>query len=290
MTIYRVEHNKNYTTINNSIAKDNRLSYRAKGIWLYAFSRPDDWSFNIVDIMNQSTDGKDSVQSALKELETCGYLIRTQGRDESNKFKRYEWIFYETPREIKEIFPQPEKPEPASPRPENPPLLSTDSLLSTEKEQQQEAPPPKQIVAVFSCLEQQDIPLDEKIWLSKTYDEETVQYAITWLHHPLTKISTTNIQALKWACKNKPDLPKSIEDIEQENKRFAMEIEENTYKHPERAAYFEVLHKTIEIGYTASQSTPFVMEYTRNEFKKILISTLKKYGFITKETNTKGSE
>jgi hypothetical protein len=153
-----------------------------------------------------------------------------------------------------------------------------------EKQQQKTAS-----AAVFSCLEQEDIPLDEKIWLSKIYDEETVQYAITWLHHPLTKISTTNIQALKWACKNKPDLPKSVEDLEQENKRFALQVQENTFKHPERTAYFEVLHKSIEIGYTASQSIPFVMEYTCNEFKTILISTLKKYGFITKETNTKGS-
>src|SRR5271165_2591535 len=138
MTIYRVEHNKNYTTINNSIAKDKRLSYRAKGIWLYAFSRPDDWSFNIIDIMNQSTDGKDAIKGSLKELEVCGYLVRTQSRDENNKFKKYEWTFYETPREIQKMFPQVAFPSPASPLPANPPLLSTESLLSIEEKQQQE--------------------------------------------------------------------------------------------------------------------------------------------------------
>ena len=68
MAIYRVEHKKDYTVVKNFICKDKRLSWKAKGIWLYAFSRPDDWQFNLSDLINQSTDAKDSVTTCLKEL------------------------------------------------------------------------------------------------------------------------------------------------------------------------------------------------------------------------------
>lgn len=74
--ICRTIHNKNYTIVNNTICKDNRLSWKAKGIWLYAFSRPDDWTFHIEDLIKQSTDGKDAVRSGLQELQKCGYLKR----------------------------------------------------------------------------------------------------------------------------------------------------------------------------------------------------------------------
>jgi len=122
MTICRVQHNKNYTVINNTITRDNRLSWKAKGIWLYAFSRQDDWHFNTADLINQSTDGKDAIYSGLKELEEFGYLVRDQPR-EKGKFQNADWIFHETP-QIKEILPQRENTVA-----ENPPLVSTEEFL-----------------------------------------------------------------------------------------------------------------------------------------------------------------
>ncbi|MCF1193249.1 helix-turn-helix domain-containing protein, partial [Mangrovimonas sp. AS39] len=135
-SLCRVVHNKNYTIINNTICKDNRISYKAKGIWLYAFSRPDDWNFYLCDIMNQSSDGKDSVSSGLSELENSGYLKRERTKDKKGRFSGWTYIFYETPREIQKISPKREKPDIGKTRTrENPLLLSTDSLPSTEKKQ-----------------------------------------------------------------------------------------------------------------------------------------------------------
>lgn len=131
MTIFRVQHNQNYTTINNTIAKDNRLSWKAKGIWMYAFSRPDVWEFNIIDLCNQSTDGRDSVRAGLRELEEHGYLLRNYKRTEEMKFSKAEWIFYEVP-QIKEKIPQTENPSTENPSTENPTLVSTD-IPNTEK-------------------------------------------------------------------------------------------------------------------------------------------------------------
>ena len=155
MTIFRTEHKKNYTVVNNFICKDKRLSWKAKGIWLYAFSRPDDWTFNLEDLINQSTDGKDSVSAGLRELEEFGYLQRSRNRDAQGKMiKGAEWVFYETPQAKNESTIQYE-PKPENPILDNPvlgfPVLVNPPLLSTEAKTSTEATPIpelKQLVVV----------------------------------------------------------------------------------------------------------------------------------------------
>jgi hypothetical protein len=127
MTLCRTIHKENYSTVNNTIIKDNRLSWKAKGIWLYAFSRPDDWIFYVADIIKQSTDGRDAVKAGLKELEEAGYLLKYQKKNKDGTWGEMEWIFYETPEELKKSLPQTENPLAV-----NRPLLSTDNKISTE--------------------------------------------------------------------------------------------------------------------------------------------------------------
>ena len=100
MSLIRVVHNKNYTIINNFIATDDRLSWKAKGIFLYAFSRPEDWSFNTKDLVNKGKDGIEAVYSGLAELKKYGYLIcHKQGRKQGI-FQKVEWTFFEVPQKI----------------------------------------------------------------------------------------------------------------------------------------------------------------------------------------------
>jgi hypothetical protein len=136
MTLCRVTHNKNYTTVNNTIADDNRISWRAKGLWFFAFSRRNDWKFYIKDLVNRSTDGKESVRKGLLELEEYGYLERIQSKDSTGKFTAFEYIFHEVALEIKIILPQSDLPIADLPISVNPPLVSTQSLTSTKQQQQ----------------------------------------------------------------------------------------------------------------------------------------------------------
>lgn len=131
-SICRVVHNKNYTVVNNHICKDKTISYKAKGIWLYAFSRPDDWQFYLCDIINQSTDGRESVRSGIDELEKAGYLTREQLKGENGKFSSYIYTFYELPSEIKISSPLSENPIAVDTTAENNPLSSTEAKPSTE--------------------------------------------------------------------------------------------------------------------------------------------------------------
>lgn len=131
MAIIRVQHNKDYTTINNFICKDNRLSWKAKGIWLYAFHRRDDWTFYQSEMMVHSTDGEDSFRSGIQELIKFGYLLRSKKKDSKGKFI-YEWTFHETPQEIKEILPHAGFPDLDNPGLDSAPLTSTEGASIEE--------------------------------------------------------------------------------------------------------------------------------------------------------------
>lgn len=85
-----------FVQIDKNILSDKQLSWKAKGILVYLLSKPDDWVTYLTDIENQSTDGRDSVSSGVKELLSAGYLERKQLR-EKGRFKGWEYSVYECP-------------------------------------------------------------------------------------------------------------------------------------------------------------------------------------------------
>ena len=82
---------------NHIIDKDNRLSWKAKGLYLYLVSRPDGWNYYVQDIINRSKDGRDAVQSGLKELEDYGYLKRAKVQNEKGLFGKYIYLLKAKP-------------------------------------------------------------------------------------------------------------------------------------------------------------------------------------------------
>ena len=65
-----------YAQVPNELLSDPKVSLKAKGMWSYIQSKPNDYDFSADRIISETSDGKDSVQSALKELEESGYLLR----------------------------------------------------------------------------------------------------------------------------------------------------------------------------------------------------------------------
>ena len=82
MSILRHKKDRNYTTIDNRLLEDKRLSWRAKGIACYLFSKPDGWSINAKHIAACGVEGRDAVQTAMKELEDTGYLVRRKWQND----------------------------------------------------------------------------------------------------------------------------------------------------------------------------------------------------------------
>ena len=79
--LIRVQHNGGWAAVPNSLLEDSRVSWRAKGLWAYLHGRPDDWEVREADLVARSSDGRQSVRSALAELEEAGWLTRVQNRD-----------------------------------------------------------------------------------------------------------------------------------------------------------------------------------------------------------------
>lgn len=97
MAVFRVEKNSNYTTMCNYHLRDRNLSLKAKGLLSLFLSLPDEWHYSIRGIAAISKEGVDSINTALRELEEGGYLIRSQKRQENGRMGEIEYVIYEMP-------------------------------------------------------------------------------------------------------------------------------------------------------------------------------------------------
>jgi hypothetical protein len=110
--------------------KEKGMSLKAKGLLSLMLSLPDDWNYSISGLVRLSKDGKDSVMSALSELEKFGYLMRERTKDENGKFNGIVYHIFEEPQTE---FPITEKPilenaKAGKPISESPPQLNTKKL------------------------------------------------------------------------------------------------------------------------------------------------------------------
>lgn len=69
LNIMKISVPDKYGVIPNHILRDKRISLKAKGLWAYIQSKPDNWDFSAERIARECTDGKDGIRSGLKELE-----------------------------------------------------------------------------------------------------------------------------------------------------------------------------------------------------------------------------
>ncbi|MEC2390249.1 DNA-binding protein [Bacillus thuringiensis serovar shandongiensis] len=138
MGIVRVEKTKNYSVVNNTGLRDERLSWKAKGILAYILTLPDDWVFYREELATHAKDGLDSLRSGMKELKEYGYLQRLPIRNDNNKIVSWETVIHEVP-QVEPLVgfppveePPVENPPVGNPPVENPELLNT-NIPSTNK-------------------------------------------------------------------------------------------------------------------------------------------------------------
>jgi hypothetical protein len=99
MSVVRVHKNANFTVMSNYHFKEKKMSLKAKGLLSLMLSLPDDWDYSIAGLATLSKDGKDSVMSALGELEKFGYLERQRLTNDKGQFAGVEYNIYESPQE-----------------------------------------------------------------------------------------------------------------------------------------------------------------------------------------------
>lgn len=70
-----------FTQVANSLLNNDEISFKAKGVYAFLYSKPSGWRFSAERIAKQSKDGRSAVLSALKELEDICYLRREKQKD-----------------------------------------------------------------------------------------------------------------------------------------------------------------------------------------------------------------
>ena len=82
----REKKERDFTVINNTVLKDARISWKAKGLFCYLLSLPEDWIIYQSELLNHATDGRESLRNAIQELEQLGYLQIEKKRDGKGHF------------------------------------------------------------------------------------------------------------------------------------------------------------------------------------------------------------
>lgn len=75
-----------YHVANDAPFQDERLSWEAKGVLGYLFSKPEDWTPRMYDIIDSGPCEKYKIKSVFEELEEHGYMQREKIRTDDGTF------------------------------------------------------------------------------------------------------------------------------------------------------------------------------------------------------------
>ncbi len=73
--------NADFTMVCNALLRDKSISLRAKGLYALMFSKPNGWVFHEAALLNESTEGRDALRAAMKELLGARWIEKRQPRD-----------------------------------------------------------------------------------------------------------------------------------------------------------------------------------------------------------------
>ena len=129
MAVYRVQRTRDYTVMSNYHLKDKGLTLKSKGLLSMILSLPEEWNYTTRGLASICKEGVDAIGSALKELETAGYIVRRQLRGTNGRITDTEYIIYEQPQPKKlDMLPS----DVVSPDTENPDMVKPDTEKPAE--------------------------------------------------------------------------------------------------------------------------------------------------------------
>ena len=126
MAVYRVQRTRDYTVMSNYHLKDKGLTLKSKGLLSMILSLPEEWNYTTRGLASICKEGVDAIGSALKELETAGYIVRRQLRGTNGRITDTEYVIYEQPQ------PDMSQPDTTSPDTENPDMVKPDTEKPAE--------------------------------------------------------------------------------------------------------------------------------------------------------------
>ena len=139
-SIIRLERRSGFTVLPTQMLRDPRLSLKTKGLFAVMLSLPERWEYSVSGLAHINQVGRDTIRTALKELEDAGYLTRERTHGAGGKFAGNVYIIREESSipvpssenpamadlEPSSGFPTSDKPTPDKPSLENPPQSNID--------------------------------------------------------------------------------------------------------------------------------------------------------------------
>ena len=111
MPVFRIERTRDYTVMSNHHLKNPDLSLKAKGLLSMMLSFPDGWNYSERGLASICKEGVDAIHSAIKELESTGYMERHQLRGKGGRIVDTEYVIYEKPHTPDMAPPDTENPD-----------------------------------------------------------------------------------------------------------------------------------------------------------------------------------
>lgn len=103
MSIVRApRQDKGFTIVRDAVARDTRLSYRARGVLIAILSRPDGWRTDAATLSAEGKEGREAIRAALRELEECGYLVRERRRADRGRWVT-ETVVHDVPTVVRHV-------------------------------------------------------------------------------------------------------------------------------------------------------------------------------------------
>jgi len=90
----------NFTQIPNSMLSDNKLSWKAKGVYAYLLLKTDGHSFTKIESISRCESTR-VLKNGIKELTARGYLKRVPNRNQFGQIHGWEWEFVNLPLKLK---------------------------------------------------------------------------------------------------------------------------------------------------------------------------------------------
>jgi hypothetical protein len=128
MGIIRVEKTGNYSIISNVCLRDDNISMKAKGLYSYLVTLPDNWVIYQQELLNHFPDGRTAISAAMDELEKYGYMRKERTRGADGRMSGWDYTLYEHPQVADNQASPPKSgfPKSVNPKSENQQLPKTD--------------------------------------------------------------------------------------------------------------------------------------------------------------------
>ena len=180
-----------YTVLPNQILRTREMSYKARYLLAQMLSMSEAWQYTVAGMAKVCGMGRDAVRTAMVELETLGYLARSQSRA-NGRFSHNVYIIREVPVEV-EAAPAEAKPQ-ALPKEDDLAMPAASAAPSTAQESVS-APLADSPLPVSTLPE--NLPLRKN--KGKKYQEKKYQDSLSSPIHPIYPSSREKfVGILEW--------------------------------------------------------------------------------------------